>query len=313
MGLGRLLGGVVVLEVRAHGVSEVQGALLAGGPGFPVVVQHEDFHVRHWSSDASTALEPFGAVDHRDDRAFGGAVVLDDLRPPPVDQAPLHHGRAGCCAMEDNLERRTVERGPALLIQLEQALHLGRNQVDAGAPVGVDEVQNASAVVPVLHHHRRPAHHGQKRERPLGRVVEGPAEDGGSRQRHEIGEAGGDELPHFGRRAGFGGGQTAPDALGMPGCSRGVEHRSTEGLVLRFGVRPGAEERLEVGETRIARGADGHRQFHGGGPGVGKGFGSHVGEAVANQDSPGTGVLDDVGHFRGHEMPADGHEHDAGV
>ena len=215
--------------------------------------------------------------------------------------------------MDGNLERRTVERGPTFLIQLDQALHLGGNQVDAGAAVGVDEVQNASAVVPVLHHHRRPTHHRQEREGPLGRVVEGPAEDGGSRQRHETGEARGDELPHFGWRAGFGGGQAAPDALGMPGCSRGVEHRSAEGLVLRFGVRSGAEERLEVDETRIVRGADGHRQFHGGGSGVGQGFGNHVGEAVANQDGPGVGVLDDVGHFRGHEVPTDGYEHDPGV
>ncbi|MEO2237030.1 MAG: AI-2E family transporter, partial [Candidatus Poseidoniia archaeon] len=39
---------------------------------------------------------------------------------------------------------------------------------------------------------------------------------------------------------------------------------------------------------------------------VGKGSGSHVCEAVADQDSSGTGVLDDVGHFRGHEVPTDG-------
>ncbi len=215
--------------------------------------------------------------------------------------------------MQHEPQRRPVERRFDVVGQVDQSLHLRRDEVDVGRLVVVDEPQHPGAVVLVLHHRGRTGEHREERVRPLRRVIERPAQHGASGTARLFGESGADQLPDRRIRTLGHVAQRPANALRVAGGAARVEHRPAEALVLRLVGRAGRDEVVEVLEPVVARRPDHECQSDVGAALVAERLGDFVDELVADDHRLRIGVAEDVGDLARDEVPVDGDEDDARV
>ena len=304
VGLGGLRRVAEVLEVGAHGIAHMDDAFdeaCCVGPGRcagAIVFGHDlHDHVGHRLAHRTWLGEPFLGTDLRHHTAFGGAVVLGDLRAPPIDHVALHRGRAGCRTVQYELERRTAERVLGLLVGSQQTHELGGHEVHVRDGMAIDEVERLLGDELALHHDRRPTDEREERERPLRRVIVRAAEQGSAAGREtDVHHARGDERIHLGWHIGRE--RRVGNTFGATGGARGVEHHPTHHLTLGFG-RVGAREQCLVLLAEAH-----HRHVH-----------TRSGRGVLGVDDhhDRARVLHHVLHLVGGEVPVHRHHLEPGV
>ncbi len=148
-----LLGGVVVLEVGAEEVAEVERADLVGAELLAVLADHEQLAGRRRRADGPRVVEPFLRLGPRRDASLGGAVALVNDRAPPVHHRLLDVGRAGSRGVPHVLDARHVVLLPHVLGELEQAHEERGHRVERLDVMLLDEPQHLLGVELAGEHH----------------------------------------------------------------------------------------------------------------------------------------------------------------
>ena len=130
-------------------------------------VAHDDL------ANAARVSEPLLRVACRKAEAFGGAVVLVDDRPPPLDHVFLDLNWAGSGGMDSDFERRPIETFSFLDRQFEHATEHGGYKLRVCGRVLLDQAQVLDRIE-AFHDDDRAALADGKVHGSLGsRVIEG--------------------------------------------------------------------------------------------------------------------------------------------
>ena len=264
VGVGGLLGVARVHDAPAGGVLEEDPSFRAAGHLVPVVVDHDGREGRDGAADRAGVLEPLLARDHAGGAHLGGAVGVEEHRPPPLDHLALDVDRAGRAGVADELDRADVVAGPHLLGQGQQPGEVRRHH-DAGlGVVGVEGLEDPLGVEPAEHHHRDA--HGQQPDAREGTgVVHRPDHEVGAEAGERVARQGGEVLVDV-RAAGEHGGRQL-DALGPTRRARRVHEVGAGGHVGRRLTRVGrGQPALPRRQRPRARGSANRRR---GGPRLG--------------------------------------------
>ena len=276
------------------------------------VVDHDHLDGVQRLADAATLGQPIRGVDGGDDRTFGAAVILRDLRTHPLDQSTFHGRRTGRRSVPHGDERITTEPSLHIRVQIEHALHLSGHQMNVGALMRVDEFQHRGRVELVLHHHRRTTDHRKVGERPLRRVVEGTAQHRAPRYGKEVGKPGRHQLHDVGGQR-HATGQHSAHALGSTGGARGVEHRATQHLIGRFVGRCAGDHVFVRDESSVAHHGRARTTtntdhgLHAGTALVAQGDRGRVSETLVDEHGLGVGIGEHVRQLVGHPVPVHRH------
>ena len=192
--------------------------------------------------------EPFGAVAKRHPHRFGGAVIFEDDRPPPVDHRPLDRDRTRRSGVDGDLERCEIVSPARRFGQLQHAREHGRHELGMGDAILLDERKEAFRVEP-LHDDDRPAapdraaDAGQRR-----RVIErrGREVDLAVAKPPDVQPCGERRQRHGGRLVG----QRTQHALGPSSRAGRIEHRRAQRFIGQRGCGTIGGRLAEIAHAR---------------------------------------------------------------
>ena len=134
----RLRGVVVVFEGR-RGLEPDRARVAVRHRLHIVIKDVED--AEHHASHGTLVRQPLFAVAGREAQALGGAVVLLNDRPPPLDHLLLHLHRTGCGGVDNHFERREIVGRARCFGQFQQATEHGRHELAVGDAIVFDQAE----------------------------------------------------------------------------------------------------------------------------------------------------------------------------